>query len=251
MKLLFIGESWVIHMIHTKGYDSFTSTKYEEGAGHLIACLRQEGIDVAYMPSHEVQVRFPRSLEELQAYDAIAISDIGANTFLLQNQTFYQMQTVPNSLELIKDYVKQGGGLLMIGGYLSFMGIEGKANYRHTPLADVLPVTMMPGDDRVELPQGFSPRAAEPHPITANLGEWPTFLGYNKLAAKPGTQLLLKHDENPFLVLGTYGRGHTAAFASDCAPHWGSVSFMEWPHYAAFWGNLVKHLQTHKPESRD
>ena len=32
MKILLIGESWSIHMIHSKGFDSFTSTKYEEGA---------------------------------------------------------------------------------------------------------------------------------------------------------------------------------------------------------------------------
>lgn len=25
MKILFIGESWHIHMIHSKGFDSFTS----------------------------------------------------------------------------------------------------------------------------------------------------------------------------------------------------------------------------------
>ncbi len=25
LKVLFIGESWHIHMIHSKGYDSFTS----------------------------------------------------------------------------------------------------------------------------------------------------------------------------------------------------------------------------------
>ena len=41
LKVLFIGESWHIHMIHSKGYDSFTSSKYEEGVkwftefGHL------------------------------------------------------------------------------------------------------------------------------------------------------------------------------------------------------------------------
>ncbi|VEA30618.1 Uncharacterized membrane protein [Salmonella enterica subsp. enterica] len=28
----------------------------------------------------------------------------------------------------------------MIGGYLSFMGIEAKANYKNTVLAEVLPV---------------------------------------------------------------------------------------------------------------
>ncbi|MCC1704875.1 glutamine amidotransferase [Salmonella enterica subsp. enterica serovar Indiana] len=39
LKVLFIGESWHIHMIHSKGYDSFTSSKYEEGATWLLECL--------------------------------------------------------------------------------------------------------------------------------------------------------------------------------------------------------------------
>lgn len=42
LKVLFIGESWHIHMIHSKGYDSFTSSKYEEGATWLLACLKKE-----------------------------------------------------------------------------------------------------------------------------------------------------------------------------------------------------------------
>lgn len=46
MKILFIGESWHIHMIHSKGFDSFTSSKYEEGADYLLSCLRQGNIDV-------------------------------------------------------------------------------------------------------------------------------------------------------------------------------------------------------------
>ena len=49
MKILFIGESWIVHMIHTKGYDSFTSTKYEEGATYLLSCLREQDIDMAYI----------------------------------------------------------------------------------------------------------------------------------------------------------------------------------------------------------
>ncbi|WP_020618128.1 glutamine amidotransferase [Paenibacillus daejeonensis] len=243
MKILFVGESWVVHMIHTKGYDSFTSTKYEEGATYLLSCLREQGIDVTYMPAHEVQVRFPQSLEELKAYDAIVISDVGANTFLLQNPTFYQMQIIPNSLDLIKQYVEEGGGLLMVGGYLTFMGIEGKANYKNTVLADVLPVVMMDGDDRVEMPSGISPVAAGSHPLVDKLGEWPRLLGYNKLSVKPEAELLLHNGEDAILAVGTYGKGKTAAFASDCSPHWGSLEFMEWEHYASFWSELVKYLK--------
>ena len=59
------------------------------------------------------------------------LSDIGSNTFLLQNDTFYQLRIKPNALELIKEYVNNGGGLLMIGGYLSFMGIEATTKNRY------------------------------------------------------------------------------------------------------------------------
>ncbi|VEA02416.1 Uncharacterised protein [Salmonella enterica subsp. enterica serovar Sanjuan] len=30
LKVLFIGESWHIHMIHSKGYDSFTSSNMKK-----------------------------------------------------------------------------------------------------------------------------------------------------------------------------------------------------------------------------
>lgn len=242
MKILFVGESWVVHMIHTKGYDSFTSTKYEEGATYLLSCLREQGIEVTYMPAHEIQVRFPKSLEELKAYDAIVISDVGANTFLLQNPTFYQMEIIPNALDHIQQFVAEGGGLLMVGGYLTFMGIEGKANYANTVLSDVLPVVMQQGDDRVEMPQGFAPTVTQTHPLV-DFGEWPRLLGYNKLAAKPEAKVLLGHQEDAILTVGTFGEGKTAAFASDCSPHWGSMEFMEWEHYSAFWSGLVKYLK--------
>ncbi len=49
LKVLFIGESWHIHMIHSKGYDSFTSSKYEEGATWLLQCLKNSQVDVTYV----------------------------------------------------------------------------------------------------------------------------------------------------------------------------------------------------------
>ncbi|MEH7382955.1 glutamine amidotransferase [Bacillus sp. JJ1533] len=243
MKLLFIGESWVVHMIHTKGYDSFTSTKYEEGATYLLECLKEEGIEVTYMPSHEIQFKFPQTIDELLKYDGIVISDVGANTFLLQNKTFYQMEIIPNSLKLIRDFVKQGGGLLMIGGYLSFSGIEGKANYQNSPLTEVLPVELLDNDDRVEVPEGFSPVTSQKHPITEEFEEWPKLLGYNKFKAKENTLELLSYDNDPILVLGKYFDGKTAAFASDCSPHWGSLEFLNWENYSKFWANLVYYLK--------
>ncbi|EMM8075749.1 cytoplasmic protein [Citrobacter freundii] len=244
MKILFIGESWHIHMIHSKGYDSFTSSKYEEGADYLLSCLRQQNITIDYMPAHIVQTRFPQTVEKLDIYDAIVISDIGSNTFLLQNKTFYHMNIIPNALALIKEYVSNGGGLLMIGGYLSFTGIEAKANYKNTLLAEVLPVEMLEHDDRVEIPEGCCPiNTEEQHVITQDLTQWPPLLGYNKLRAKVNSITLVKINDDPLLVLGEYNKGKVGCFASDCAPHWGSPQFMQWEHYKSFWCNVLQAIK--------
>ncbi|WP_277884802.1 glutamine amidotransferase, partial [Escherichia coli] len=64
LKVLFIGESWHIHMIHSKGYDSFTSSKYEEGATWLLQCLKNSQVDVTYMPAHTVQIAFPEDVAQ-------------------------------------------------------------------------------------------------------------------------------------------------------------------------------------------
>lgn len=93
-------------MIHSKGYDSFTSSKYEEGATWLLECLKKGGVEVDYMPAHTVQIAFPESVNELNRYDVIVISDIGSNTFLLQNETFYQLKIKPNAPNQLKSMSK-------------------------------------------------------------------------------------------------------------------------------------------------
>ncbi|MER2191151.1 MAG: glutamine amidotransferase [Solibacillus sp.] len=69
------------------------------------------------------------------------------------------------------------------------------------------------------------------HPITNDLGDWPAFLGYNKLKVKEGAQLLATIEQDPFIVIGEFGQGRTAYFTSDCAPHWGTREFMNWHYY--------------------
>lgn len=243
MNILFIGESWHIHMIHSKGYDSFTSSKYEEGATWLLQCLRSSGISVDYVPAHQVQMSFMESASQLEKYDVIVISDIGSNTFKLRNETFYQSKITPDVLDLIRDYVADGGGLLMIGGYLSFMGIEAKANYKNTVLANVLPVIMQDGDDRVEKPAGvYAVPVARDHETITHLSDWPVFLGYNQVKPKEDTTVVLNINEDPLLVFGHYEKGHTACFMSDCSPHWGSHEFMNWKYYTDLWLNILGYI---------
>src|ERR1700747_473131 len=128
------------------------------------------GIEVAHQPSHEAARAFPLELSKLEQYDVIILSDIGANTLLLPPEVFLEGQRVPNRLELIKEDVRNGGGLIMAGGYLSFQGIYGSARYHRTPIEEVLPVTLLPVDDRVEKPEGINPHVTKPeHPIVRGI----------------------------------------------------------------------------------
>ena len=164
-KVLLAGESWVTHSTHIKGFDSFTTSEYVEGAGRLIEALESAGIEVTFLPNHVAPSRFPSTAAELAGFDAVILSDIGANSLLIHPRTFTLSESRPNRIAELVQYVKNGGGLAMIGGYLSFSGIEGKAGYPRTELAEVLPVLMTEGDDRREVPQGASVDVVEPdHP---------------------------------------------------------------------------------------
>jgi uncharacterized membrane protein len=244
MRVLLAGESWVTHSVHVKGVDSFDTSTYVEGAGRLSDSLEAAGLDVDYLPAHLVPARFPATAADLAAYGAVILSDIGANSLLLAPATFERSEAAPNRLASVEQYVRDGGGLLMIGGYLSFAGIEGKARYHNTPVETALPVTISPHDDRHERPEGVHPAVVQPgHPVLDGVPEeWPALLGYNRLTGKSATQVLVRCDADPLLVVGSHGAGRSAAFASDCAPHWCPPDFMAWPGYNPLWGNLLRWL---------
>jgi uncharacterized membrane protein len=172
------------------------------------------------------------------------LSDCGSNTLLLHPDTFGKSEPTPNRLVAIHDYVAAGGALLMIGGYMTFQGIEGKARYHGTPVEGALPVVMQLTDDRVEIPDGKRPVAVLPdHPTLRGIvGEWPAFLGYNRFKAKSAADVLLQIGDDPFLVVWDYGQGRSGAFASDCGPHWGPPQYLNWACHDAFWAQLVEWL---------
>jgi uncharacterized membrane protein len=241
MRILIVGESWTVHSIHQKGFDSFTTTDYAEGVEWLRDALQNAGHEVVYQPSHVASRHFPFTAEELRAYDCVMLSDIGANTLLLHPETFTQSKRLPNRLEAIRDYVLAGGGLVMVGGYMTFQGIDGKAQYHGSPVEDVLPVTLLAGDDRVEAPQGMPPRVEQDHPIIRGIkGSWPSLLGLNAVVVDEGADLIVTAGGHPLLVAGEFGEGRSVAFTSDCAPHWAPPEFVTWEHYARLWSQIVE-----------
>lgn len=239
-KILIAGESWMSFTTHVKGFDTFQTSVYEEGIEQLREAIEKGGYDVDFLPNHLASTKFPYHIEELKQYSAVILSDIGANTLLLAPETFNFSIRKPNRCQLLKDYVLQGGALIMIGGYMTFSGIDGKGKWGSTPVQDVLPVNILNYDDRCEHPEGVKPQIVNEHEGILGLPkEWPFLLGYNKTIIKPDAYLAVTINNDPLIAFGSYGKGKSAVFTSDCAPHWAPPEFTGWSYYNKLWQSML------------
>lgn len=240
-KALLVGESWFVHEIHVKGFDTFTNTTYGSGEKWLVQALEANDISVTYLPNHLAKNDFPYDLEALQAYDCVILSDIGASTLLLPDKTFSQSQILPNRVNLIRDYVDAGGGVCMIGGYMTFAGIDGKGKWHDTALQEVLPVEIRTTDDRMEHSEGVVAKIEKDHEILEGVPqEWPPLLGYNQTYLKEGADLLVSIEGDPLIAISDYGKGRASVFTSDCAPHWAPEDFCNWAGYGKLFSQLIQ-----------
>lgn len=244
MKNIFIcGESYIGYTVHIKGADTMATSGYFENVGWLRAALEAAGYHVDYMPSHVALEAFPDTAEKLDRYDLVILSDVGANTLMMTKKSFRESLPAPDRCKALRAYVERGGALVMVGGFMSFTGIEGKARYGVTPIADVLPVRLLPTDDRVETSEGSVPVILrKEHPIFQGLPDpWPHyFIGYNRTIAEAERgEVLATINGDPFVAVGRFGEGRSVAFTSDCAPHWAPPSFLSSPDYGKLWKNIA------------
>lgn len=244
-RILLAGESWVSTANHIKGFDQFSSVTFHRGADGFIAALAGLPFEIVHMPCHIAATDFPATVEALGAWDAVLLSDIGANTLLLHPDVWLHSRTFPNRLKALRDYAAAGGGVGMIGGYYSFQGINGAARYRGTALEAALPVMIHPFDDRIEVPEGFTPAVSAPgHALLQGVtGAMPPLLGLNEVVARPGAATLMAAPDSegghPLLVVGEHGAGRTLAWTSDIGPHWLPQAVLDWPGFRTLWGNLL------------
>jgi uncharacterized membrane protein len=246
-KVLLVGETWVSSATHYKGFDQFGSVTFHTGNKRFMKGMKASTYDVVHMPAHEAASDFPTTMEGLKEYNVIILSDIGANTLLLHPDVWLRGDRVPNRIKLLAEWTKKGGGLIMIGGYLSFQGIDGKARWHKTAVEDALPVTCLSSDDRVEIPEGCTPVVkVAGHPILTGIeGEFPYLLGVNEVIINQteGIELILSLPEDqrglPLLVTGKYGEGRTVAWTSDMSEHWLPPAFLAWDGYDRLFGNIV------------
>ena len=246
--ILLAGEQVTAVSFDVKGFDYFGAHAYKEDGQALVQALTDGGHTVEWMRTCEVPVHFPEELTALQRFALVILSDVGSNSLLFHPEMLGQSVRHPNRLLLLRDYVRAGGALLMVGGWMSFAGVDGRARYHRTPVEEALPVTCDPYDDRREAPEGVTPDVVAPdHPVLSGMpADWPFFLGYNQVSAKADASMLLRIGDDPLLAVWNYGQGRAAAFTSDCAPHWGPPEFLNWAGYPRLWNNLVGWLTREK-----
>ena len=188
IKVLYAGDSGIVmgpHIIASPlNYESKGAEVHIWCQQVLDALNGQPDINVRYLTTWAAFESFPETPEELAEYDVVVLSDIEWEVLVLYPWSrFMDAPMGPNRLASIREYVKNGGSLLMIGGWSSFTGRKGMGGYRGTPVEEALPVYCLDvNDDRREAPEGVRIVALHPEHPTVNGLDWeggPIFTGYN------------------------------------------------------------------------
>lgn len=243
-KVLIVGEFWVKNIIYIKGFDMFVIIYYEEVVKWLKEVIEFGGYEIVYMFVYVVVDSFLYKLEELNEYDCIILFDIGFNMFLLFNSIFIDCNSNLDRFELIKEYVNNGGVLIMVGGYMLFIGIDVKVRFGEIVIKDVLLIIMIDKDDRVEKLVGIILEVIDFEYLVLKgiLIEWLKFLGYNKIVVRDNCFVLVIIGGDLFVVVGEFGKGKFVIFSFDCVFYWGLKEFIDWKYYNKLWVNMFDWL---------
>ena len=241
LKVLLLGESYSATHTFVRGRNYVTLPQYGHFGSQLVEMLEREDLDVTMIPTHDIPEKCPILREDFAEYDVVVLSDVGSDTMLVQPRR-KDGGRYPNRLAELTEYVRAGGGLVMIGGYFGFAGIGNQARYAMTPLAEALPVEISNYDDRVECPEGVLAEADASASIFAGvqMEQCPAFGGYNKTVLKTGAKQFAAFRGDPFLAGWTFGNGRAFAFTSDCAPDWAPAEVLAWEGYPRMLANMLR-----------
>lgn len=246
--VLYLGD-WVFHVGPTFIETPFgTETKDADlhFYGERLTEALEHQADVTPLSNWELYRLEPGKLEAYLDHSAcLIISDVEAKCFHLYPNFFdrarreQKIVTFPDRLDLIKNWIKDGGGMMMLGGWLSFSGVQGKSGWGRSRLQEALPVQCLDVEDLVESSAGFTAEVLAPnHPAVKGLpwNSFPPIFGYNEVKLKTEGEVLVRVKEtgDPLVVAGEYGKGRVLTYMSDPAPHWG-INFERWEAYDAFW----------------
>ena len=247
--VLLAGETFHTTFLSAKGMEVRASSRYSNGATRFVEALSTHGIEIVQIGGERCEAEFPRTIAELEKFSSVVLSDVGALSLLYTPETRIGKRSV-NRLELLREWVARGGGLMMAGGYTSYQGIDGSAMFHGTAVEECLPVKMRSGPDGLEAPEGLDPVVTTPdHPILSGVPTgFPYVLGLNRVSLRSEENSIdVVHCQNcgqklPLLAVREYHAGRSLAWTTDIAPHWLSDDFMRWSGYNALMINMIRWL---------
>lgn len=211
----------------------------------------RQGVESA----QELETGFPRTAEELFAYQGIILGSIEANFFSYEQ------------LKLIEEFAaRRGGGVLGIGGSRAFDA----GRYASTPIAGMLPLDLNDRIDEPEMPPVVNFKAeltsrGKSHAVTRlnedrNLSakaweELPPITVPEVLAdVKPGATVILegrsladRKRTVPLLAEQRYGRGRTMALTASDTWRWRMQMDSKNTSHETFWRQLLRYLVSTTP----
>ena len=190
----------------------------------------------------------PTDAESINKFDVFILGDIDSSYIKFQQQ------------KLIVDRVRNGGGLVMLGGYHSL----GPGGYAGTPLGEILPVQLGSrdiGQNTEPFLPLLTPEGAH-HPIFTNIaGFFPTKTGPAKIGGLPSlngctrilsprasaTILAVAPPEaggSPLIAVQRAGKGWSMVFTGDTTRNWqqGPRAMDRKSPFLQFWGQIVRFL---------
>jgi uncharacterized membrane protein len=209
----------------------FRAVLIESGGGeewkHPFERLRTyPGIAVAFMSGAEVRSQFPTTAAGIsQRWETVVIGDTGVGAAAFSEE----------QLKALADFVRRGGGLMLIGGARCYT----PGGYADTVVKGLLPVDLADGA-YVLGPMGvevLTPEAAFFEGYDARL---PDFGAHNRLGTKPEARVLARFsDGSPFIALGEAGEGRVLCLGA-IWNHGSGRAFRQWPNYGRLIGRCVR-----------
>lgn len=206
--------------------------KIEEAAVLLpVAEIRRSNFGIT-LPSGDYQITgsFPKTKKELFKFDVVVLIDVDAYALRVERR------------QMLVDFVRSGGGLLVCGGPYAY----GKGRYTGTELEDVLPVLSGGAWDwkSSSTPTPISP--AGKHEVTDGIN-WkpvPYVLWYHTAKVRQDATIVLKAGNDPLLVVGTVGKGRSAALLATALGkvQADQIAFWEWPEWRQTMANTLRWL---------
>jgi uncharacterized membrane protein len=189
------GAPWRVHVAKGLWWDFF-------GVSEALAVIRAGTVTSSYHGhgqfGHSLR-GFPATAAELMAYHLVVLANVDAQALGAQGRL------------LLEEYVRNGGGLVILGGPFAFES----GGYRHTALERMLPCELQAEKrKKAEKPLVLKagPDAGAMLPADLAWQQNPRVVYYHPATAKSGAQVVATMDGVPALIAGEFGKGRIAVF---------------------------------------